>query len=166
MKNLQKALALLIALIFAFSFGIPAAAAEDPDVFRIIKQPQSQTIPTYAEGFSLSVAVYVPEGWTVEYQWYANNAPISGATEPVLRLSSFDSEFPSSSGKSYSCHMTVRDENGELFTGAAIVSDAAVVKTQINGIFYAILAAFFLWPFLWPLELIDMIIIGIARLFS
>ncbi|MCL2495238.1 MAG: hypothetical protein FWE98_06235 [Oscillospiraceae bacterium] len=101
MKHAKKPLALLLALVIALGLGVSAMAEEELDVPYIITQPQNQNLP-YGAAITLSVEVYLPEGWTAEYQWYIRHRwfqeygftndkyILDGATEPTLLLSPGD----------------------------------------------------------------------------
>ena len=91
---MKKLLALLLAVLMLFGLYAVGASAKtldgdtaqaglaplavDWDDFYIITQPEDQEIP-FGSDFTLSVAVNVPAGAKVTYQWNR----IEGATEPV-----------------------------------------------------------------------------------
>ena len=125
MKHAKKLLALLLALALALGIAI-FAMAEEPDVPYIVTQPQEQTY-AYGTAFTVSVQVYLPEGWTAEYQWYFNSLSITGlsyfelpgATASSMRLSPGDYGYPHEPFRPYMptddlyyCQIIVRDENG------------------------------------------------------
>jgi len=111
MKRTRKPFALLLALLLALGLAAPAMAASAAQAvnwgaFRIIEEPQSQTIPN-GESFTLSVEVNIPDGVEVEYQWYWTEprtvfnmsgykftSPIPNATAPEVQLKPGDAEYP------------------------------------------------------------------------
>ncbi|MCL2300738.1 MAG: hypothetical protein FWC27_11420 [Firmicutes bacterium] len=129
MKHAKKLLALLLAFVMAVGLGVSVLAEEPlPD---IITQPRSQTI-TNGDSFTLSVEMYVPAGWAVEYQWVVVSygvyeeiraEEIQGATQQSLRLSPGDPFYPPyppeakryGSSLYYRCNIrTVRNGDGAV----------------------------------------------------
>lgn len=125
MKHLKKSLAAVLALLLAF--GVRAAVVaepEPPDKPYIITEPYPVA---HGESFTLRVEMYVPEGWTVQYQWqtYSNDSvyvDIPNATDATLYLSPGDPDYPNYTDWpwrdkriSYQCTITSQDENGESF---------------------------------------------------
>jgi len=171
MKHTKKPLALLLAFLMAFGVGVfamaeeedvteepiaaeelmiaeeAAPAEEEPDVPYIITQPQDQNFP-YGADIVLSVEVYLPEGWTAAYQWYARHERYretafandkylrDGATEATLQLSPgdrwYDSSFPYQDRFDYPlfCEVTCRHANGTvLVLNSATASVTTALKT-------------------------------------
>ena len=114
----MKLLALLLACAMAFGLGVSALAMETP---YFISHTQSQTI-TRGDSCTFSVDVYIPAGWTAEYEWFISGQRIQGATESSLRLSPGDPGYPQG-GKRYEtliagirCEIPLRHESGTFIT--------------------------------------------------
>jgi len=169
MKHIKRLLSTLLALLLACGIGVPAMAeaedelevliiieneqqeqeAESPaeietlsvndDVPYIITPPQWQTI-TRGDSFTLSVEVYLPQGWIAAYQWQGYNGSVyvdlPGATESILQLSSRDSEYPDAGrpwwngGRSYRCMITLQDEDGTVSNLISKHADVDVEPTR------------------------------------
>ena len=94
MKYTKKLLALLLVLVMALGLGI-TAMADPSDVPHVIPPTQPTPKVTTGDSFTLSVDMYIPDGWTVEYQWQeytsAGYTDIPGAAERTLLLASYQS---------------------------------------------------------------------------
>lgn len=86
------------------------------DLPRIITPPKDLTI-RYGREFILSVDVYIPEGWTVAYEWYhLKPRPSLISKEPSARLSRRFPSYPDSGEtKNYYCTVTATDKDGDVF---------------------------------------------------
>jgi len=83
MKHTKRLLALLLALIMAFSLALPVLAddAPNPAMPVITKQPQS--VDASSKQFVLTIEAEILNGDPIGYQWYNSitKEPIPGATE-------------------------------------------------------------------------------------
>jgi len=176
MKHTNRVLALLLSLALALSFALPAFAEDEEPVFaeteaqavdwadfRIITQPQDQTVK-YKESFTLSVEVNIPEGVEVEYQWYAGNSKIDGATESVLQCAFGDSQYPYNGGflndmmriflnpnldAFYYCKVTgYAKDMDEILSDKKLESESAKVTMPISDSIWMKLLSVFIGPFL------------------
>lgn len=180
MKHLRKSLAAVLALLLAFGVGAAAAEAEiseEPDVPYVL-YVQGYPPLTEGSGFTLriSVELYIPEGWTVEYQWQerknTGDADIPGATERTLTLSPGDTGYPQRPAGSkrwwdywysYQCLITARDEKGTVLAlegySSGMIEPSAFWKAfrAVAGAFENVLRVIF-FPIWVPLALLIVII--------
>jgi|GEM_PF-5106142 len=125
MKHLKKLFALMLAFILALGIGTPAMALEEEDTFRVITGNQRITLP-YGSEIDFGVELYLPEGWTVEYEWWSDPVTdLTGATGPTMHFSPGDAGYPvagrpyESAWRNYYCSMLIRDEAGDIATAAS-----------------------------------------------
>ena len=130
MKHPKKLLALTLAFVLALGLGAPAMALEEEDTFRVITEDWQEITLPYGSDVVLSAEVYLPEGWTVEYEWI--DSGYGGSTiigeEATVRLSPGDPGYPRihyttarpyyyPHSAKYRCKMTVWDENETIVPG-------------------------------------------------
>jgi len=166
MKRAKQLLAVVLAFSLALSFVLPALAIEWDD-FRIITQPQSLTIGE-GESFTLTVAVNVPDGVVVEYQWYVvsnvgytDTAPSGG---PILTAAPGDSYYAINPGrapdnnsyKNYFCKITGYEMDGEeIVSERTLTSDTVTVTIALpKPTAGELLEYIFVLPFYWTVEFI------------
>lgn len=80
---------------------------------QILRQPASQTV-SVNKAFSLSVSAQSTK--QLSYQWFRNDAPISGATSPIYSVVS------AASADQGRYHVLVRDENTSIRSTTALIS--------------------------------------------
>ena len=156
MKLSNRLLALLLALALALTLALPAIAEEETpppeiaaqeivaqavnwDDFYIITQPQDQAIRN-GQSFTLSVAVNIPAGVEVEYQWSyrasnGRSAEIENATGPVLQVSPGDECYPDPRGygalnRLYSCKIIGYEKDGDEIIAQKMLDSGAYVKVK------------------------------------
>ena len=137
MKHTKRILALLLTLTLAFGVGVfamaeeeiiveqsalieeeAAPAEEETDLPYVITSPKNLTIGN-GRKFKLSVEVYVPEGWTLEYQWHTEHKKAK-FDPPVITSASVILAAHDSSGylggiADFYCDITARNPDGIPF---------------------------------------------------
>jgi len=157
MKYAKKLLALLLACVMAFGLGVSALATGEAPY--IVTQSQNLTI-AHGDSITLSVEVYVPTGWAVEYQWFFSSQKIQGATEPILRLSPGDPCYPQGEERytlvtSISCEITLRNEDGtvlKLTSESSLIVETTIGWKIIN--FLRSILSYPLWLLMLPFTLL------------
>jgi len=144
MKHAKHLLAMFLVFALALALALPALAIEWDD-FRIVTQPQSQTVDE-GERFTLSVAANIPDGAVAEYHWYVvdslGNTTTAWGDGPTLSAAPGWSHYVVDPGvnavkngmsKTYYCEIRCYelDDEDEVISERMLTSDTAKVTVEI-----------------------------------
>ncbi|MCL2299079.1 MAG: hypothetical protein FWC27_02890 [Firmicutes bacterium] len=161
MKLVKRFRGMLLALLLVLSFALPARAV-DWEAFRIVTQPQGQTVNN-GDSFTLRIVVNIPDDVVTQYQWFVRDRfgawSISGAIGPTLSLTPDDSDYPlddrynprDGDNKTYYCEI-----NGCEMDEDDVVSERTLKSNEVKVTiavpkpgFGELLRGIFVNPFYW-----------------
>jgi len=166
MKLAKRFRALLLSLLLALSFALPARAVAWEE-FRIVTQPQGQTVNN-GDSFTLSIEVNFPDDVVIQYQWFVHGRSgkwaIWDATGPTLSVTPDDSHYPlddrynprDGDNKTYYCEIRgLEMDEDDVVSERTLKSNEVKVTITVPKIsFGELLRNIFVIPFIWIAEFV------------